>query len=180
MFFKRFEVRCLYIIGWWLLWDIAGVLFVSESSNTAYWAHLGGFGAGVGMGWLMSQRKWVYLDKYDTTLLQMWQRRKRRRSAEATYDRAVKGRDSAPEPAPPRSEGVLRKWDLDRTDSPAKVSVSKGRLPSKNDAAEPVAREAVIRLTCSCGKRIKVPARHAGRSGRCPQCKQRIVVPKAY
>jgi hypothetical protein len=35
-----------------------------------------------------------------------------------------------------------------------------------------------IRLRCHCGKGINVPARYAGRSGRCPRCGSRIKVPR--
>jgi membrane associated rhomboid family serine protease/DNA-directed RNA polymerase subunit RPC12/RpoP len=36
-----------------------------------------------------------------------------------------------------------------------------------------------IRFRCHCGKAVKVPARLAGRSGKCPQCGSRIQVPYA-
>jgi membrane associated rhomboid family serine protease len=35
----------------------------------------------------------------------------------------------------------------------------------------------VIRFACPCGRRISVPARYAGRSGKCPQCGERVRVP---
>lgn len=34
-----------------------------------------------------------------------------------------------------------------------------------------------IRFACSCGKKIKVPARHAGRFGKCPRCGARLRIP---
>ena len=37
--------------------------------------------------------------------------------------------------------------------------------------------ETFIRFACTCGKRIKVPTRHAGRSGKCPGCGQRLRIP---
>jgi len=36
-----------------------------------------------------------------------------------------------------------------------------------------------IRFACTCGKKIKVPARYAGRFGKCPQCGLRLRIPRA-
>jgi len=36
-----------------------------------------------------------------------------------------------------------------------------------------------IRFACACGRRFKVPAIHAGRSGTCPQCGAKVTVPRS-
>lgn len=36
-----------------------------------------------------------------------------------------------------------------------------------------------IRFACSCGKKIRVPAKYAGRFGKCPQCGSRLRIPPA-
>lgn len=39
--------------------------------------------------------------------------------------------------------------------------------------------ESVIRFTCDfCGKQIRVPSVHAGKKGKCPQCKNLVVIPQ--
>jgi len=44
--------------------------------------------------------------------------------------------------------------------------------------AEPQkAKEQLIRFVCSCGKQIKVPAKFAGKSGRCPRCQSQLKIP---
>jgi membrane associated rhomboid family serine protease len=35
-----------------------------------------------------------------------------------------------------------------------------------------------IRFTCTCGRRMKVPSRYAGRVGKCPQCGARVRIPQ--
>ena len=177
--FKRFEVRCLYMILWWLLWDIVGVLFWAGSSGVAYWAHLGGFGAGVGIAWLLARQKWIYLDKYDTSITQMWQRRERRALAKSSYDRTSESGNETPKQTDTRSDGVAQQGDLDRTDVKTNSLTASRRLPIQDGIIPSRTQEGVIRLNCKCGKRIKVPAQYAGQSGRCPRCKQRIVIPKA-
>ena len=37
--------------------------------------------------------------------------------------------------------------------------------------------DVLIRFSCLCGKRIKVPAEYAGQTGRCPACKKLIKIP---
>jgi uncharacterized paraquat-inducible protein A len=34
-----------------------------------------------------------------------------------------------------------------------------------------------IRFMCTCGKRMKVPARYAGRNAKCPRCGTRLTIP---
>jgi len=41
------------------------------------------------------------------------------------------------------------------------------------------ARDPSIRFVCSCGKHVRVPAKYAGRFGRCPQCGVRLRIPPA-
>jgi membrane associated rhomboid family serine protease/predicted RNA-binding Zn-ribbon protein involved in translation (DUF1610 family) len=46
---------------------------------------------------------------------------------------------------------------------------------TKRDPA--AARDGFIRLVCPCGKKLKVPAHYAGRSGKCPQCGAHLRIP---
>lgn len=36
---------------------------------------------------------------------------------------------------------------------------------------------AVIRFFCACGQRVSAPATHAGKSGGCPKCRAKVVIP---
>ncbi|HSW01012.1 MAG TPA: hypothetical protein VLI39_12615 [Sedimentisphaerales bacterium] len=60
-------------------------------------------------------------------------------------------------------------------------------IPQKSDFFGPAAEPAhtpprpdlSIRFACACGRRIKAPARYAGRIGKCPQCGSQVRIPRA-
>jgi len=57
-----------------------------------------------------------------------------------------------------------------------------GKRPAAPEAAPPQAqkpKEQFIRFVCPCGKRIKVPTKFAGKSGRCPRCQSQLKIPDA-
>jgi len=39
------------------------------------------------------------------------------------------------------------------------------------------AKPDVLRFSCSCGQRIKVPLSYAGQRGKCPGCKNSVEIP---
>ena len=59
-FFTRFVVPAIFMLGYWFLIQILGGLpaLAGASGGIAFWAHIGGFGAGVILGRLLcnSQR----------------------------------------------------------------------------------------------------------------------------
>lgn len=82
VYFPRNDVRCFWSIiirmgtfgissGWmillWLLFDIWGA--VSGSAGVAYWAHLGGFIAGVSIGVASLKYGWVKMTRTECSLL---------------------------------------------------------------------------------------------------------------
>tara|TARA_R110002096_G_scaffold54517_19_gene140665 strand:- start:120 stop:932 length:813 start_codon:yes stop_codon:yes gene_type:complete len=70
LFFFRFgtwEVSAWLIILVWLAFDIWGV--ITGGGMVAYWAHIGGLIAGVGLGTLALQKTWVMLTEYDNRSL---------------------------------------------------------------------------------------------------------------
>jgi membrane associated rhomboid family serine protease len=59
-------------------------------------------------------------------------------------------------------------------------------IPTRDDSHRPARRHGraaakmpngYVRLTCKCGKRIKLPVRYAGRTAKCPQCGHHLKVP---
>ncbi len=62
-----FEVSSIWMILLWLVFDIAGVVLGGE--GVAYWAHLGGFAAGVGLAAAMLQVRWVEMSPVERSLL---------------------------------------------------------------------------------------------------------------
>ncbi|MHC4478955.1 MAG: rhomboid family intramembrane serine protease [Planctomycetota bacterium] len=50
--------------------------------------------------------------------------------------------------------------------------------PKKTSAPTPKPADDLIRFTCSCGKRVKVPVTFAGKTGRCPKCSTPLKIPE--
>lgn len=72
---RSFAVRSFWMILLWLSWDILGAL-QSSGAHVAYFAHLGGFAAGFGMAFVMCRKGWLTMERYEKSLLQMWQERR--------------------------------------------------------------------------------------------------------
>jgi hypothetical protein len=220
IYWRQFTVRSFWMILFWLSWDIIGAFFMGDGSNTAYFAHLGGFAAGFAVAWVMCQRGWITMERYEKSLLQMWQERKHG-TAKPSYDPSL-GRlgfeiaaddASEPEPAPvpagppkpvpylnldngaviPANDIIHATCSCGRTISTSRQYSGKivrcpdckGRVlmpesiePALQQGPKAFSRDdGFIRFACSCGKRIKMPARYAGRWGKCPQCDARVRIP---
>jgi DNA-directed RNA polymerase subunit RPC12/RpoP len=117
------------------------------------------------MNWL----SWITMEKYEKSLLQMWEERKRGREKEPlemAYTRLglpmtdEERRQEAPAPAPlPEPEAVP--------------------LPPVESGPAPIhlGTDGFIRTACTCGSAIRVTRQYAGRTVRCPRCRQRVVIP---
>lgn len=67
-----FSIKAYWLIGFWFLTDIFG-LFSGGESNVAFWAHIGGFVAGLAFGIVALAAKWVQMDELDNdTLLDLF------------------------------------------------------------------------------------------------------------
>ncbi|MBN1505386.1 MAG: rhomboid family intramembrane serine protease [Sedimentisphaerales bacterium] len=222
IYWRQFTVSSMWMILFWLFWDIVGAFFLGAGSSTAYFAHLGGFAAGFGVAFLMCKKGWIAMERYEKSILQMWQERKKRHAKppfDPTYSQL--GLQSVPEelhqeepiPVPAASSKRVPCLDLDSgkpisTDNLMRATCSCGRavtvsrqyagkvvqcpvckgkivVPESIEPTRSAARLAAlggndgyIRFACPCGKRIKMPARYAGRWGKCPQCGSRVRIPQ--
>ena len=70
VYIRKFEVSSYWMILFWVIWDILGILI--GSSRVAYFAHLGGFAVGFALGFAMCKKGWVTMERYEKSLLQMW------------------------------------------------------------------------------------------------------------
>ncbi len=225
---RCFDVSSIWMILFWLLWDIVGVL--RGGAGVAYAAHLGGFAAGFGIAMLLCHKGWVTMERYEKSLLQAWRERKgadEPGGLDADYTRLgiPMPIEPQPEPSPARTKEPKPiplpelKPSNNRRSLSSRASIRTvcacgrdikvsqqyaGRtvhcpgcgqsvvIPQQTDffgpaAQEPAgpspppaqARDHSIRFACSCGKKIRVPARYAGRSGKCPQCGSRLQIPPA-
>jgi membrane associated rhomboid family serine protease/DNA-directed RNA polymerase subunit RPC12/RpoP len=162
---RWFAVSGVWMILLWLLWDIVGAL--RGGSNVGHVAHLGGFAGGFGVALWMCQKGWITMEKYEKSLLQMWQERRHgpeRESLETAYVRlglqvaAEDHQQEASAPPPPPEAIPL---------PPVESGPASVRLGT----------DGFIRTACTCGGAIRVTRQYAGRTIRCPRCRQGVVVP---
>ena len=163
---REFTISSFWIILLWLAFDIFGAsISANQVGGVAYFAHLGGFTVGFAIAILMLKKKWIKMERYEKSLLQMWKGRKE--SAPQLYGvnhwmnpNDLRELETAPEPP---KQNIIKK-------APTIEKISTTEL------TEP--KQGILRFTCSCGKIVKVPAKYAGKVGSCPRCKGRIRVPK--
>ncbi len=215
VYIRWFTVGSVWMILFWLFWDVFALAVFRGSSNVAYFAHVGGFAAGFGTAWLMCRTGWITMERYEKSLLEWWQERQqghKKGSFDAAYARlslpatergdqpeSVPGDGREPEKAQldPLADGFIR-----ATCTCGKIIEVSGQyagrvvrcsacggnvaIPHRDDSHRPAPLPAkpaatrpggYVRLTCRCGMRIKLPARYAGRSAKCPQCGHHLKVP---
>ncbi len=223
---RWYDVSGIWLILFWLFWDIVGAMGGS-GSDVAYFAHLGGFATGFGIAFFLCYKGWITMERYEKSLWQAWQARRGggKDRSEEYYNplipsmREMKERKPAtmppiPTPPPPSLKpiplidpvtGKVERASAD--DNLVIVGCACGkciratrqyagqlvtcphckarvRVPDTRSATDLGTRNSEsgsdghIRLRCQCGKDIKVAARYAGATGKCPRCGARIKVPR--
>jgi membrane associated rhomboid family serine protease len=180
VYWRRFHVSSFWLILLWLVFDIWGAL--KGIGGTAYFAHLGGFAAGLFLAVLMLERKWVKMEDYEKSLLELVGLHKRKSRFDREYldpnfaylqEQAQEAALTAP------GSNVAPSLTAD-TPLPA---VSE-KQPVVQQPVEVVTQGQVeaqpefVRVMCSCGEKVKFPAKYTGRTGRCPQCGRVIAIPQ--
>ena len=167
-YIRVFAVSSIWMILFWMCWNVVGAL-IPGSSNVAYFAHLGGFAAGFGITLLMCKKGWITMEKYEKSLLQMWEERRRERRKEpldAAYARLGLH----------LTEEELQQ-EADNSATPTELEA----VPASPSQTEPaplhLGAEGFIRTTCACGNAIRVTRQYAGRTVRCPRCRHPVVIP---
>ena len=169
---RGFTISSYWMVLFWVIFDIWGA--AKGGGTTAYFAHLGGFFAGMFLAILMLKTKWVEMNpRYERSLLDVFAKK--------------------PEPDTDKGADPRFGWMMQQTDQPpdqvaqneqiAEPSASgqadlNDHSPRSTPPASAESAEAMIRFMCPCGRRIKVPARYAGKMGKCPRCKNRLRIPQ--
>jgi membrane associated rhomboid family serine protease/DNA-directed RNA polymerase subunit RPC12/RpoP len=170
VYVRVFAVSSIWMILLWMCWNTIGAL-IPGSSSVAYFAHLGGFGAGFGIALLMCKNGWITMEKYERSLVQMWEERKRegqKEPVEATYAKLG---------LCPTDEGLQQ--ETARSATPPQPEIMP---PSPGAAATTSVRlgaNGFIRTACPCGQSIRVTRQYAGRTVRCPRCRHPVVIPNS-
>ncbi len=164
---RWFAVSGIWLILFWLFWDIVGAL--GGGSGVAYFAHLGGFGAGFVVAWLMCRRGWITMERYEKSLVQMWEQRR-------------SGARTSPYDADDARLGLPVSQQEQQLEMPAPgptAALKPIPLPFPEPERAPSSRptDTFIRTACGCGREIKVSRQYAGRTVRCPACREHVVIP---
>jgi hypothetical protein len=60
---------------------------------------------------------------------------------------------------------------------PKTISFDPVEQPEKIPLEPQTPKDEFIRFACQCGKRLKMPAKYAGKTGKCPKCNGRLKIP---
>jgi membrane associated rhomboid family serine protease/DNA-directed RNA polymerase subunit RPC12/RpoP len=193
-YMRRISISSYWIILLWFVYDIWGAM--TSGDNVAYFAHVGGFAAGFVLAVFMLERKWVTMEEHERSLLQLVGLHKKQGLDEkiSGYGRGWEPwqQEIAEQPPPQTAPEPMPTISLEPEAPPAvhrqtaaQTDVNFGELRSTRSRPEPVegGRAAVgpqfVKVLCSCGKKVKFPVQYAGRTGRCPQCGEKITIPDA-
>ena len=152
----RFSVSGYWMILLWFAFDLLGLL--RGTGGVAYVAHVGGFLAGLVLAIALLKTRIVVMHRDEKSLLEML------------------GLDRSRKPAPARGDLTFWQHRFDVTrDQP--VSAQPPAVPIKFDSDD--VKDDFVRFTCSCGQRVKVDKKYAGKIGRCPYCSNRVQIPQS-
>jgi membrane associated rhomboid family serine protease len=166
-YIKPFCISGFWIILLWVIKNIWGIL--KGTGHVGYMAHLGGFFSGFLIAIVLLMTKLIQMEKYERSLLQIWDERKQIPEAEpdrrfGIYSTMLEDSEAAEKTQP--QETIRISDDAKQQDEPAKMPQAADML-----------KEVPIHFACSCGKRFKVPGGFAGRGANCPKCNKRLIIP---
>jgi len=178
---REFTLASFWMILFWLAFDIYGAS--SGSGGVAYFAHLGGFAVGFLLAVLMLKTKWITMESYEESLFQVWENWGKPVPAlpGTNYSNRVLQNELETQNS---QTSAIDGGDLKTHKS--EISAIDGWENAENKTAEPektpsqleVSWEDLIHFTCACGKKVKIPAKYAGKKAKCPRCKNRIKIPE--
>jgi membrane associated rhomboid family serine protease len=178
---RELELASWWMIVFWLFWDVVGAMI--GGSPVAYFAHLGGFAAGAAIALIFLQTKLIKMEKYERSLIDVFKGRKLPEEdfvSHGGYGIYARLAEQAEQEAREKQERDAALASEARNESEEKVlSGGPDGLTVKTVAEESKqVTDGFIRFSCSCGKRLKMPGKYAGRMGRCPQCGERLKIPQ--
>lgn len=155
LYIRTITVSGFYIIGMWFVFDVIGAIL--GMGNVGYFAHIGGFLAGTGTAVLLLRLGWVRMESDERSLIDIYAEHKQRKVLTALER---------------KGEALLAQTQHDYV-APSPV-IRTVDISQKTGVAPPPGK---LRFTCSCGQRIIVPMTFAGRTGKCPGCRQQVQIP---
>ena len=157
-YYRSFRIQAYWMILLWLFVDLLGV--VLGGGRIGHLAHLGGFGAGVLMAWLLLATGWTKMAHYEESLLQITGIHENPFAADRPFeDDMQRLRESA---AGSRGGGRQQ-----------------GARPANTSRGGPdIGKDGVfISFRCPCGNEISTLRRNVGQQRKCPACGRTVRVP---
>jgi len=172
----EFTLSSYWMILFWFAFDLLGAFFSSgQMGGVAYFAHVGGFVAGAAIAVALLKTNLVVMEpRYEKSLL-----------------RLIAEKRNPPEPEPdPRYRAFEREIESTRElekekaqwaePPPAAPAPVQERHPTERRIAmDEKPKDDFIRFRCSCGRKVKISSKYAGRSGKCPHCSRRLRIPES-
>ncbi len=175
---RQFTISSYWMILFWFAFDLLGAIMTgTKAGSVAYFAHIGGFAAGVFAAIVLLKTKIVVMEpRYEKSLLQIIHEHATPAQALPDY-RFIQFRK---ELAHIKSEEEENNVNQSAAEPPKAANASgKTNTPQEKIFSEKdFLQEDLIRFNCTCGKRVKVPARYAGQKGQCPKCGKELQIPK--
>lgn len=179
VWYDWFSVSSYWMILLWLAFDIFGA--ATGGDHVAYWAHLGGFAAGMALAAFLTKMEWVMIYDSERTLLDIFHLRKSTVQRAQEYARthssksAVRGSAGySPLPAVTAAPQAIPLADNEPLVLP---SEARRKQEEKVSGTFSDAAPKAILFTCRCGKSLKAAPEKAGKRARCPACKEIVAIP---
>jgi membrane associated rhomboid family serine protease len=170
VYVRQFTVSSFWMIIFWAVWNNVIGLFLGDP-DIAYYAHLGGFAAGFAAAFLMCKQGWIKMERYEKSLVQMWQEW-RQGGPSPAYDPVLAQAGFRPTDEEPPQAEADRPIPLP---PPTRPSVP---LRDLNDVMPRATAAAPILVQCSCGRTIRASLRYEGKLVRCPGCQGTVRIPR--
>ena len=167
-----FTVSGFWMIILWFGFDMFG-LFFNHYSMVAYAGHIGGFLAGLSLGGLMLKFKIVKMERYELSLIDVFQGKGRRRgnTLDPELDVLYKRRVGMLSDNNDKHVGSESNCGYAEHESVEEVRPKKRISPTVS------VRDGKMYFHCECGNKIKVPESLMGKKAKCPMCNVKIDVP---
>ena len=179
-YFKLFEVPSYAMIMLWFVYD--GLVTLIEGGHIAYFAHIGGFMSGFVIAAILVQIKFIKMRPYEKSLFQIFSDvRYKPQPKEPLFKRILEREFSVGNENPTAEKiPVDNAKQIQQPVLPTDIFSKKpaGQVESSSTQSIAGINDGFIRFNCNCGKRCKIPAVYAGKTGKCPKCKQLIKIPE--
>lgn len=179
-----FSLSSFWMVLFWFGFDVLGV--VAGGQGVAYTAHLGGLFTGIALAIVLLKFRIVVMEDDERSLLQVFSSDN---SKQAEEDRLWELRHSYSQLDRDlyRAENefeqeVEDEYEDENEDERVaglqrRFAYQRGEYREEPAALVETVDDAYIRFSCQCGKRIKVPTKYAGKTGKCPKCTTRVQIP---